>query len=569
MTDENPSLGDEAEFAKLADYQDGLEARDDQRRFRLRESHPDLQDAWNCLDALDRLANDRDAEEADEQDPTTGFSQGAPSAALESPALPSASNPTTLGDYEILRELGRGGMGVVYLARQRSLGRTVALKLILAGHVASPEQVARFEREARASAALKHANIVRVLEAGRVEGRPFLAMEFVDGPSLARVIADRRPDSVTAARYAREIAHAVAYLHSQGVAHRDLKPSNILLDERDQPLVTDFGLARFADSDAGLTGSGQIAGTLGYLPPERLRGGGADRPSDDLGDIYTLGCILYELLAGQPLFRASNPLDLAIQVMEREPATPRQLNPRVPRALERICLKCLEKDPTNRYPSAAALAEDLDRFLLGEPIGIRKNAIWTRFVRWARREPALVSRLTAYSTFFLFDFGNYLTTGEDSQFHAFMASIWVICLAASVGFHWLVKRENASMAWTFCWGTVDLAALLILLLLASGPASPMVVGFPTLIAISGLWSRERFVWFTTGMSVVVYLALVADYLLRRPELNDHFGLGFNHYLYFAAGLVVIGAAVAHHARRMRALGRYYGGRATPLRRGRE
>jgi eukaryotic-like serine/threonine-protein kinase len=277
--------------------------------------------------------------------------------------------PRTFGDYELLEELGRGGMGVVYKAHQRSLQRTVALKMVLRGEFATPEDLTRFQSEARAAARLDHPNIVAVHDASECEGRPYFSMRLVEGQTLADVLSAGPMRPRDAARCLALISRAVHYAHEHAILHRDLKPSNVLIDRDGRPHVTDFGLAKWtADAAPGPTLSGGIVGTPAYASPEQI-----SSKRGELGpasDVYSLGVILYEMLTGRPPFQAPTPVDTLLLVLDQDPVRPRLLNPKVDPDLEIICLKCLQKEPSLRYASAADLGADLEAFLNGEELSV-------------------------------------------------------------------------------------------------------------------------------------------------------------------------------------------------------
>jgi len=294
---------------------------------------------------------------------------------------------SNIAGYEILGELGRGAMGVVYKARQLRLNRIVALKMILAGGHASATELARFRIEAEAVAHLDHPNIVQVYEVGEHEGNPFFSLEFVEGDSLQKKVDGTPQPARQAADLTRTLAAAMYAAHQRGIIHRDLKPANVLLTRDSAPKITDFGLAkRIDDKESGNTRTGAILGTPSYMAPEQAQG--RTKETGPEADIYSLGAILYDLLTGRPPFRGETVLDTLQQVQTAEAVPPSRLQPRVPRDLETICLKALAKDPHRRYASAGELAADLDRFLEGLPILARPTSWWERGLKWAHRHPA-------------------------------------------------------------------------------------------------------------------------------------------------------------------------------------
>jgi WD40 repeat protein len=398
----------------LADYLQGLEAGRPADRAGLLARHPefaeDLAAYFANRDDFDRLAEPL----------APGLSPRAAGGAATLPAgeTLTAAPGTTLryfGDYELLDEIARGGMGVVYKARQVSLQRVVALKMILAGQLASPAEVQRFRTEAEAAANLDHPHIVPIYEVGEHQGQHYFSMKLIEGGSLAQQVERFRHDPRATARLLAAAARAVHYAHQRGILHRDLKPANILLSGAQPasgrreppeaatpsggsrpplaaytPHLTDFGLAKRVTADGRLTQSGAVVGTPSYMAPEQAS---ARKALTTAADVYSLGAILYELLTGQPPFRADTPLDTLLEVLEREPVRPRALDPSIARDLETICLKCLDKDPAKRYGSAEALALDLERWLAGEPITARPATAWERTYKWVKRRPAVAALL--------------------------------------------------------------------------------------------------------------------------------------------------------------------------------
>jgi serine/threonine-protein kinase len=375
------------------------------------------------------------------------------------PAEPAAPLPREFGDFVLEAELGRGGMGVVYKAKQRSLDRTVAIKMVREAHLASDADRGRFRAEAEAAARLHHPNIVTVHEVGTTDGQAYLCMEFVDGCTLAQWVHSDGPlPPRVAAELVAVIARAVQHAHEHGVLHRDLKPSNILLSaERGtrnaelksdsstfhpaprsprsalSPKVTDFGLAKRIDRTESLTRTGAVVGTPSYMAPEQATSRKDITPA---ADVYSLGAILYELLTGRPPFQASNPVDTLLLVLEQEPIPPRDLNPTVDRDLELICLKCLQKPPELRYDSAAALAADLDAYRVGDPLSVQGSL--GAFVSRLLRETHHAAVLENWGLLWMW--------------HSL--AIFLVCLATQI-LAWLKPESfgvNSHLAYLILWG---------------------------------------------------------------------------------------------------------------------
>ncbi len=479
------------------------------------------------------------------------------------PCPPESARPLVVGEYELIEELARGGMGVVHRARHRGLKRMVALKMILSGAMATYEERQRFLREAELAANLDHPSIVPIYEVGEYQDRPYFSMKLVDGGSLSRQLGRFADDPRAAARLVSILARAIHYAHGRGFLHLDLKPSNVLLDAQGRPYLTDFGLARRAGADSSLSISGAILGTPSYMAPEQAIGSRAR-----LGpatDVYGLGAILYELLAGRPPFRSPTVMETVVQVLERDPAPPRSIRPEIPRELDSICLKCLEKSPKDRYSSAAALADELDGYLQGD--GTEAAGVLSRLRRWNRREPELVARLAGLAIIALLTQYNYMfrTRQPDFTIHYLIQSVLAFWAAASLVFQMLLRRGWRPDRVRGLWSALDIVCLTLELKLLDRVETTLLAAYPLLIAASGLWWRVRLVWLTTAMAMLGYLVLFLDASLEwhagRPSWKPTATLQYENI--FLAALLLTGYVVVRQVKRFLALGRYYENRSEP------
>ena len=346
------------------------------------------------------------------------------------PATITASNnqPRCVGDYELIEEIARGGMGVVYKARQVSLNRIVALKMILKGEFASIQEVQRFQSEAEAAGGLDHPNILPVYEIGQEENWHYFSMRLIEGRTLEQTMASHTLLPRASAALMVTVARAVHHAHQHGILHRDLKPANILMDRNGEPHISDFGLAKHVGKDRGATESGVIMGTPSYMSPEQASGHA--KGVTTAADVYSLGAIFYQMLTGRPPFEGATALELLRRVVEQDAERPRLINPKVDRDLEAICLKCLEKDPRHRYDSAEALAEDLTRFLNGEPIVAVASNVLHRLARTLDRSQH-DTEFQNWGTMLIF-FGFIFLIGH-------VATFLVIFSNQSIGMLWLSR----------------------------------------------------------------------------------------------------------------------------------
>jgi serine/threonine-protein kinase len=445
-------------------------------------------------------------------------------------------------NFELLEEIARGGMGVVYKATQIGLNRVVALKMILAGQLASEVEVKRFHTEAEAAANLAHPNIVAIYEVGVHEGQHYFTMQYIEGRSLAQLVTDAGWQARAgnwAAQLVAKVARAVQYAHERGILHRDLKPANILLDGDEEPHVLDFGLARRIGTDSSLTMEGAVLGTPSFMAPEQAAG-----KTKELGpaaDIYSLGAVLYFLLTGRAPFVAGSPLDTLVQVLEGEVIVPRVINPRLARDLERICLRCLEKSPELRYPTAAALADDLERFLRQEPVQARPPGLRAFLLHWVRREPALASRLIGLGICLViaqvtFRYHPSVSLAE----HTRIISVLRLWALLSFFCQRALEHEHWSKVVPFLWAVVDAVCLTAVLWLIEAMPGPLTGAFPVLVATSGLWFRAPVVAATTLLSILGYTFLVFGDIYHQHQLEH-----VNWHVAFLVMLALTGCAVAY------------------------
>ncbi len=422
-----------------------------------------------------------------------------------------------MGDYEILEELGRGGMGVVYKARQVSLGRIVALKMILRGALASAADMARFRAEAEIVARLEHPQIVPLYEVGEFNGQPYFSMKFVAGTTLAKRLAEGPLPAREAAEILAPICRAIDFAHRQGLLHRDLKPSNILIDEAGRPHVTDFGLAKRMTGDGSLTRTGAVIGTPSYMAPEQAAGGrGEIGPASD---VYSLGTILYQMLTGRPPFQAASPVDTVLMVLEQEPLAPRVVNPKADRDLEMVALKAIQKPPDLRYPSAAAMADDLEAFLAGEPISARSGG-FTQVISRLFRETHHAAVLRNWGLLWMWHsvvllilcfVTNWLKWREvDSRWPYLL--LWAGGLAIWAPIFWAIRRRAGPVTFVerqiaHVWGAAVLASISLFFV-------EMLLALPvlTLSPVLGLVNGMVFVVKAGILTGTFYVQAVALFL---------------------------------------------------------
>lgn len=419
--------------------------------------------------------------------------------------------------YRIVGELGGGGQGVVYRALQVGLNREVALKRIRAGAAAPASSLNRFWTEAESLGRLRHPNIVQVYDFGRENGEPYLCMELLTGGCLAERLEKGPLPPREAAELVRTLAYAVQAAHDAGVVHRDLKPSNILFDMAGVPKLADFGLAKLDDAGGTvLTEEGALLGTYAYMAPEQAAGLSAAAPAD----IHALGIILYESLTGLRPFRADAPSEILPAVINRRPDPPSSILPGCPRDLDIVCLRCLQKSPADRYPSARDLAEDLGRWLRGESVS--EPGLGTRLKQWAVQKPILAANLIAlvvlYAIHLVCRYAPLELADPGNWFHIAATAVALIWAGGVVLRQWLSDKPRWSTIADYGWGATQVMLLTVLLWADRGPASALVAAYPLLVAGSTLTSgRIRLVWYRALLCVAGYSCLVVGSWVSRPD----------------------------------------------------
>ena len=453
------------------------------------------------------------------------------------------------GDYVLLGEIARGGMGVVYRARQKSLNRIVALKMIRTGRLASPEELERFRFEAEAAANLDHPNIVPIFDVGEHLGQLFFSMKLVDGGSLSRRLGETSRDPRCIARLVATVALAVHHAHLKDFLHRDLKPANILIDAQGQPHVTDFGLAKRTKGDSSLTKTGAIMGTPSYMAPEQATGG--KEALTAAADVYSLGAVLYELLTGRPPFRAESVMETVVQVLERDPEPPSRLRPGLPRDLELICLKCLEKSPEARYPSALKLAEDLEHFLRGENVEAGRPGLLLRLQRWTRREPELVSHLGGLGVMAIVSQMNYhIFPVRHDRVHFTVLATLAVWAVASIAFQWQLRRGRRIELFRWGWSAFDILQL---------DGDPQGLDRDGILARGRLSPAHRRVGALVEHSTGLVLDHPGDGQLRLLAVDSWKLHDWEHNQYptaFLAAVALTGFVVARQVKRFCSMSRY-------------
>ncbi len=456
--------------------------------------------------------------------------------------------PKFFGGYEILEPIDRGGMGIVYKARQKGLKRVVALKVIRSGSLADSLELQRFASETEAVAALSHPGIVQVYDSGAHDGVAYYTMPFIEGQSLSKCCAGEALPIDEAVRIVIQICDAIEHAHQSGVYHRDIKPANVILNSNGQPIVIDFGLAKLAASENDeLTATGQILGTPAFMAPEQATG--TKRTDPVLCDVYSIGAVLYSLVTGQSPFLGLTPFDVLLQVIDREPALPSRLNRRANKSLERTIAKAMAKNASDRYQSVQEFGNDLRRLLRGEPVQIAKLSLSERLAAWWRRSPILVSHVAGISAAGLIIAYSHWYTHRTFAELISREAILIVWMATCFALQrWVMRVRWREIACTY-WAVIDVVVLTVLIQLASPPRALLLVGYPMLIVASSLFYRIRYVVLMASLCIIA--TLILSFICHDQTVNRA-----DYVAIYISGLGVIGLTLSAIIKRIRGLSRF-------------
>ena len=416
--------------------------------------------------------------------------------------------------YEILYEVDRGGMGIVYRARHKELNRIVALKTIRSGEFANGNEIARFRREAQIAAQLVHPGIVPIYEIGERNNLIYYTMAFVEGCPLLELARSPTLSIAAKVQLVYQLTQALQYAHGQGVAHRDIKPSNILIDLHGSPILIDFGLAKSTHAESDLTQTGAMLGTPSYMAPEQIQ---YHHDHDlRLSDIYSLGAVFYYLLVGRPPFVGPTNFDIMLQLKDRQPVRPSRLNRQVDRELDTICLRAMEKIPSERYTTAAEFGQDLERWINGSAVSSPTKSPWIRWIRWWKQEPGLVSHAVAICVVILVVLMSHLLGYSLAHLPTQLTVLLTWLLICFPLQRWILQSKDTTVP-AILWGLIDLFCVSWLIATAGPPRSLLLVAYPLMITASALFYRTRFVILMTTACILAFLVLTG--LIEDPSFE--------------------------------------------------
>jgi serine/threonine-protein kinase len=416
--------------------------------------------------------------------------------------------------YEILDEVDRGGMGIVYRAKHKELNRIVALKIIRSGEFANGNEIARFRREAQIAAQLVHPGIVPIYEIGERNHLIYYTMAFVEGCPLLELARSPTLSIAAKVQLVYQLTQALQYAHGQGVAHRDIKPSNILIDLHGSPILIDFGLAKSTNAESDLTQTGAMLGTPSYMAPEQIQ---YHQDHDlRLSDIYSLGAVFYYLLVGRPPFVGPTNFDIMLQLKDRQPVRPSRLNRQVDCELDTICLRAMEKIPSERYTTAAEFGRDLERWINGSAVSSPTKSPWVRWIRWWKQEPGLVSHAVAISVVILVVLLSHLLGYSLAHLPTQLTVLLTWLLICFPLQRWILQSKNTIVP-AILWGLIDLFCVSWLIATAGPPRSLLLVAYPLMITASALFYRTRFVILMTTACILAFLVLTG--LIEDPSFE--------------------------------------------------